>query len=417
MKTLILLPTGIADVPVAALDGRTPLEEARVPHLDRLAREARVGLVRFVPEGLRDGSDAAVLSVLGYDPRRQAAARGGLEAAGLGVALGPDDLALRMNLVSTFRGRLIDFNAGHITSVEARLLIEALQSALGSERFSFHPGVGYRNLLIIHGGADLDLITQPPQNVQGAPFAEHGPSGAGGAELSALMDAAADVLAAHDVNRVRVDLAENPADRIWAWGPGRAVLLEPFELRTGRRLAVVAAAPLVRGIGAAVGADLVDVPGATGSWDTAYAAKTEAALAALADHDVVVLHLAAANEACHVKDVRLKVRVIEEIDRFVVGPLMTGLRDLGPARLLVTTDHMTSTVERAGSRAEVPWLLWGEGITPVRARGFTEAQAEAGEMHVDEGFRMLEYVLGGAPRATERPASGGRATESAETAG
>ena len=409
MKTLILLPTGIADVPVAALGGATPLEEAHTPNLDRLARGARVGLVRFVPEGLRDGSDAAVLSVLGYDPRTADAGRGALEAAGLGVPLAPDDLALRMNFVSTFRGDLIDFNAGHIASVEARLLVEALQAELGGDRYSFHPGVGYRNLLVIHGGADLDLVTVPPQDVQGAPFTEHHPTGSDGPELVALMDAAADVLASHDVNRVRVDLRENPADRVWAWGPGRRVLLEPFALRTGRSLAVVAAAPLVRGIGATVGAELVDVPGATAGWDTAYAAKAEAALAALDDHDVVVLHLAAANEACHVKDVRLKVKVIEEIDRFVVGPLLAGLSERAPARLLVTTDHMTSTVERAGSRAEVPWALWGTGIEPVRARRFTEAQAEAGEMHVDEGFRMLEYVL--------RPATDAPPPTAAETAG
>ena len=160
MKSFILLPTGIADVPVAALDGLTPLAAANTPNLDRLARAARMGLVRQVPEGMRNASDVAVLSVMGYDPRETDATRGGIEAAGMGVTLAPDDLALRLNFVSTFRGALVDFNAGHIGSVEARLLVEALQQQLGDGRFSFHPGLGYRNLLVVHGGRELDRRTQ-----------------------------------------------------------------------------------------------------------------------------------------------------------------------------------------------------------------------------------------------------------------
>jgi 2,3-bisphosphoglycerate-independent phosphoglycerate mutase len=409
MKSFILLPTGIADVPVEALDGQTPLEVANTPFLDHLARRARIGLVRQVPEGLRDGSDVAVLSVLGYDPRGTDATRGGLEAAGMGVVLAEDDLAFRMNFVSTFRGHLVDFNAGHVGNVEAHLLVEALQAALGGPRVSFHAGLGYRNLLVIHGGRELRIDTVPPQQVQGHPIEDYLPYGPDAGELNALIEAAERVLAVHDVNRVRVDLGENPADRVWPWGGGWRTELEPFELRTGKSLCVVAAVPLVRGLGVMMGAEVPTVTGATGYYDTDWTAKLRCATEALDRHDVVVLHLAAANEACHETDVRLKIKVIEEMDRFIVGPLLSLLERRGDTRLLVTTDHMTSTVEREGSTTHVPFALWGPGIAPPRSGGrFTESVAAAGDLQVEEGHTMLEYALGAAlpRRSPDRPAAG-----------
>jgi 2,3-bisphosphoglycerate-independent phosphoglycerate mutase len=418
MKSFILLPTGIADVPVAALEGSTPLETAHTPHLDRLAQAARVGLVRQVPAGMRNSSDVAVLSVLGYDPRGTDATRGGIEAAGMGVGLDADDLAFRMNFVSTFRGHLVDFNAGHIGNVEARLLVEALQAALGGPRVTFHPGLGYRNLLVIHGGRRLQIETVPPQEVQGQAVEDYLPYGPDAAELRELLAAAEGVLAAHDVNRVRVDLGENPADRIWPWGAGWRTELEPFELRTRRNLCVVAAVPLVRGLGVMMGAEVPAVPGATGYYDTDWAGKLRRALEALEEHDVVMLHLAAANEACHETDVRLKVRVIEEMDRFVVGPLLAALGKRGDTRLLVTTDHMTSTVERERSTTHVPFALWGPGILPLRPAGrFTETFAEAGDLHVEEGHTLLEYTLGAAlPRPAAAPSAASAAAASSRAA-
>ena len=422
MKTFILLPTGIADVPVAALDGRTPLQAANTPHLDRLARESRLGLVRQVPDGLRNSSDVAVLSVLGYDPRRTRVARGATEAAGMGVRLADDDLAFRLNFVSTFRGALVDFSAGHIGGVEARLLIEALQAELGdgrfgsdgAPRFSFHPGLGYRNLLVLHGGRGRNIETVPPQEVQGHAIADYLPYGPDAALLLPLLERAAEVLAAHDINRVRVDLGENPADRIWPWGGGSRSDIEPFAVRTGRSLAVVAAVPLVRGLGVMVGAETPLVPGATGHYDTDWVAKLRRALAELETHDVVVLHLAAANEACHETDVRLKIRVIEEMDRFIVGPLLTALRARGDSRLLLTTDHMTSTIEREQSTTHVPFALWGPGFQPVRSGRFTEEHSAGGDLHVEEGHSLLEFAMSGAlPTRAPPPASGALAAGAA----
>ncbi len=409
MKTLILLPTGIADVPVEVLDGVTPLAAANTPQLDRVARAARLGLVRQVPAGLRNASEVAALSVLGYDPRLSPLSRGGLEAAGMGVDLGPEDLAFRMNFVSTFRGCLVDFNAGHINNVEARLLVEALQAALGDEVWSFHAGLGYRNLLVRRGGRGGRIDTVPPQQVLGHPIGDYLPYGADSGELRELIEAAAAVLGAHDINRVRIDLGENPADRIWPWGGGGRAVLEPFELRTGLSLCVVGAVPLVRGLGAVAGASTPSVPGATGYYDTAWTAKLRAALSALDAHDVVVLHLAAANEACHESDVRLKIRVIEEIDRFVVGPLRAALEKRGDTRMLLTTDHMTSTIEREASTTHVPFALWGPGFEPVRGGSrFTEQEAAASGLVVEAGHELLEYALRG---ALPRPAPGATARE------
>jgi 2,3-bisphosphoglycerate-independent phosphoglycerate mutase len=369
-----------------------------------------------VPEGLRISSDVAVLSVLGYDPRTTDATRGGIEAAGMGVELGPDDLAFRMNFVSTFRGHLVDFNAGHIGGVEARLLIEALQAELGGDgRVSFHPGLGYRNLLVMHGGRKLRIETVPPQEVQGHALDDYLPYGPDAAPLLELLERANAVLAAHDVNRVRVDLGENPADRIWPWGAGWRTELEPFGLRTDRSLCIVAAVPLVRGLGAMMGAETPLVPGATGYYDTDWNGKLQRALAALEAHDVVLLHLAAANEACHETDVRLKVRVIEEIDRFVVGPLAAALDKRTDVRLYLTTDHMTSTVQREGSTTHVPFALWGPDVPPMRTPGrFTEAAAAAGDLHVEDGHAMLEYVLG---KALPRPVVVATTADAASAAG
>lgn len=413
MKAFLLLPTGIADVPVEALGGRTPLEAARTPALDRVAGEGRLGEVRFVPSGLPNTSAVSLLSVLGYDPRRWRVGRGAVEAVGMGVSLGPDDLALRLNLVTTSDGRLEDFRAGSIGRVEARLLVESLQTELGSEAVSFHPGMGYRNLLVLRGAGDWQLDTVPPQEVQGLALSEHLPYGRHAEGLVQIMRDCAAVLADHDVNRVRLDLGENPANGVWPWGAGRGAVLEPFPLRTERELAVVGAVPLALGLGRLAGGRAFTVPGGTGDVDTDHAAKLRRALSALEDADVVLLHIAAANEACHAADVRRKVLVIEELDRLVVAPLLTALRQRGDTRLLITSDHMTSAVARAGATETVPFALWGPGLEGDQPRPFSEAAAAAAGRRIEHGHDLLEFLLEGAhPReAAARAASDGPQTK------
>ncbi len=398
-KLCILLPTGIVDVPLAVLDGRTPLEVAHTPGFDRLATEGRVGLVRQVPDGLRTASDTALLSVLGYDVRRTPIARGALEAAGIGVPLAAGDVAFRMNFVSTYEGRVVDPQAGRIGNVEARLLVEALQQGLGGptpdapwERVTFHAGTSYRNLLVLRGATDPRIATVPPHEVRGQLVEEHLPYGPDAGALQHLVTAAAELLVAHDVNRVRIDLGENPADAIWPWGGGTRAPMEPFSLRADRTLSVIAGVPIMKGLGRVVGARVPDVSGATGSYDTDYAQKLRATLDALATHDIVLLHLGAANEACHDADARKKVGVLEDLDRHIVDPLLAALAARGDTRVLLTTDHMTSVLEGMGSTSHVPFALWGPGVLARSAKGFTEAEAAKGDLVVDEGHTLLAFA-------------------------
>ncbi|MDG2149202.1 MAG: 2,3-bisphosphoglycerate-independent phosphoglycerate mutase [Planctomycetota bacterium] len=394
MKALILLPTGLSDLPVPSLEGQTPLAAAETPHLDTVAREGRLGTVRPVPAGLPISSDAALISLLGYDPRREQVSRAGLEALGLGVNLASDDYAFRMNFASTFREHLVDFQAGPIGSEEAAVLIAALNAQLGSEHLSFHGGLGYRNLMVIHGRGALDAKTVPPARAQGLPVQDHQPEGPDGPFLTHIMEQAAQVLGEHDVNRVRLDLNENPADRIWLWGGGSQPVIEPFEVKTGRRLGVVGAVPLARGLGRAVGATVPTLPGATGDFETSYEEKLSAAFDLLESHDVVLVHVAAANEACHQTDVRLKQRALEEMDRRLVGPALADLRGRDDVRLLVTTDHMTSAlVGSEGMHDLVPFALWGPGVSSHREVRYTEADAAKGDLVVDPGYSLLELLL------------------------
>jgi len=247
---------------------------------------------------------------------------------------------------------------------------------------------------VVRGRGALDVETVPPAVAQGLPLEDHAPQGPDADLLCDVMDSATRLLGRHDVNRVRLDLGENAADRIWLWGGGGRPLLEPFPIRTGRRLAVVGAVPLVRGLGVLAGATVPDVPGATGDHETAYEAKLQCALELLEDHDVVLLHLAAANEACHQTDVRLKQRILEDIDRRVVGPALAALGRRLDARLLVTTDHMTSAlVGSPDVGAHVPFGLWGAGVSSHREVRYTEEHAAAGDLCVDPGHALLELLL------------------------
>jgi 2,3-bisphosphoglycerate-independent phosphoglycerate mutase len=404
MKALILLATGIADDPRG---GPTPLEKASTPHLDRIADEGRLGLVRFAPTYERDTAAVALASVLGYDSRRDRVARGVAEAAGMGVELRPDDLALRLNFVSTWQDRLADFRAGHIGRVEARLLIEALSAEFADEGIRFHSGRGYRNLMVIPGGRGLQFETIPPQEVVGQPHADHVPYGPDAARLAEIVRRCRAVLANHDVNRVRLDLGENPADMVWLWGPGSPEPIEPFELRTGRRLTVVAGVPMARGFGLLVGGQAPVIPGASGDVDTDFEAKRRAALTALHDSDVVLLHVAAGNEACHAGDSAAKTALLADLDRRLVGPLLESLAERNDTRLAVTTDHMTSVTRGSGPAAAVPFALWGPGITGLRSVPFTETAAANGDLTIEHGHTLLEYLLESGVDATPTGGSSG----------
>ncbi|RKY16859.1 MAG: hypothetical protein DRQ55_17110 [Planctomycetota bacterium] len=388
MKAVLLLLPGLCEPALADLDGRTVLAAAGTPALDQLAQEGRMGQVRLAPEGQLPEDGAALLSLLGYDPRREPCGRGALEAAGLGLELGPDDLALRLDLLTTWRGVLADPWVGGIAPAEARLLVLALAQELDDERVSLHAGRGARHVLLLRGGAGLELVTVPPGRVPEGEVAKCWPGGADGELLHRIMLAAEPVLARHDVNRVRLDLGEQPADAVWPWGPGRRLVLEPFSLRTGRSLALLARGAAPRGLGVLAGAALPMVPAVR----EGPAAVLRAALSALDARDVLVLHVDGPGRASPA--------TLGELDRTLVAPLVRALARRGDVRLAVSTDRPSPSLSPA---ARAPFVAWGPGIEAGRARRFDPSQAD---LDVEHGHTLLDFLLGtGHPTDTQTGAS------------
>jgi 2,3-bisphosphoglycerate-independent phosphoglycerate mutase len=405
MKYAIVIPDGAADEPQESLGGRTPLQAANTPNMDRVARAGFVGLTDNVPRPLTPASDVATLSLFGYDPLAVYTGRAPLECAARGIGLGPHDWAVRCNLVTVEGGVLRDFTAGHITSEEGLQLVEALQAALGGRHAGlgeaeFHSGVSYRNLLLVRGNPQLrpafgpDTRTQPPHDIPDQPVAAHLPQGPGADLLRRLMEHSAEVLADHPVNRARRAAGQRPATQAWLWGQGRAPRLRPFAERFGKRGAIVSAVDLVRGVGVLIGWTRIDVPGATGYLDTDYAAKGRHAADALAGHDLVCVHVEAPDEASHEGRTLEKVQALEEIDRHVVGPLLAALPGYGGWRILIAPDHRTTLRTRAHAYGPVPFAMAGTGFAAAGRAAYDEAEAAAGGPVVGKGFELMPRFLG-----------------------
>jgi 2,3-bisphosphoglycerate-independent phosphoglycerate mutase len=389
---IILVGDGMGDHPRPELGGKTPLEAAATPNLDRLAREGELGLVQTIPEGMEPGSDVANLCLLGYDPRRYHTGRAPLEAAAMGVKLAADEVAFRCNLV-TLSGEpgaevMEDYSAGHITSIEAEALILALEGALGSEEFKFHPGMSYRHLLVWKGGFS-EVQTTPPHDISGQPVAPYLKK-LNLMALLELMERARPLLAEHPLNRKKRAEGQRPANAIWLWGQGRAPQMPKLSERFGLSGVVVSAVDLVRGIGRYAGLEPLRVPGMTGWLNTNYEGKVAAALGSLRAGRLVYLHIEAPDEASHAGSLPDKLKAIEEFDRRVVGPVVSGLPP--GARVLAVTDHYTPLALKTHSTEPVPYALWGEGVAASGAAGFSEAEAAKGPS-LAEGHTLLERLL------------------------
>lgn len=400
MKHAIVIPDGAADEPQDSLGGKTPLQAAKTPEMDRIAREGVLGRSRNVPDRFVPASDVATLSLFGYDPERYYTGRAPLEAAAMGVTLGPDDWAVRCNLMFLQDGRLTDFTAGHITSEEGCLLMEALQDQLGSAEVAFYPGVSYRNLMVYHGkpGASPfseDTLTTPPHDQPDQPSADWLPRGTGAEVLRSLIDRGTAVVRDHPVNQARVAAGKKPANAVWLWGQGRAPALPKFAELHGLKGAILSAVDLVRGVGVLAGWDRIDVPGATGYLDTDYAAKGRSGIEALKDHDIICVHVEAPDEASHEGRVDAKVEALERIDRDIVGPLRRALATHGDHRILVSPDHATLIRTRAHDR---DWVCWAMAGTGLRGSGFPydEVSArDAGNPVFARGFELMKAFLAG----------------------
>jgi 2,3-bisphosphoglycerate-independent phosphoglycerate mutase len=391
-KYAIIVPDGAADEPLEELGGKTPLEAAETPNMDRISTEGRLGLVRTVPEGFEPGSDVAQMSLLGYDPACYYSGRASIEAAAQGIHLGPQDWVFRCNLVTIADGVMVDHSAGHISTEEATTLIKDLQAHLPDERLSLYTGVSYRHLLVFRG-MDFDVRTYPPHDHIGKPIEKILPRGKGADLLIQLMNQSQQLFAGHDVNRVRQDLGENQVSSIWLWGQGKQAHLDSFRKRFGLRGAAITAVDLVRGLAKLVGFDLIDVPGATGFVDTNYAGKGQAAIQALEKYDLVFVHIEAPDEAGHAGDAEAKKKAIEQVDRHIVGPVLQALERKADWRILVLPDHPTPVHGGAHSAQPVPFAMAGAQVSGVRQLGFSEANAALAGLLIDKGCDLMEYFL------------------------
>jgi 2,3-bisphosphoglycerate-independent phosphoglycerate mutase len=400
MKYVILLGDGMADYPVDALNGRTPLECAKTPHMDRIAAEGTLGLVDTIPKGFPPGSDVANLTVLGYDVRDCYEGRGPLEAASMGVALAPDDVAFRCNLVTLGDGQnptMDAYNAGNISSGEARRIIEDLQQELGNETFRFYPGVSYRHLLVWSGGPEA-LQTPPPHDISGCATAEYLPQGDGAGAALELMKRARTVLADHPVNRERQASGKKPANSIWLWGQGRAPAMVPLTKQFGLTGSMISAVDLLRGIGVYAGLSIVRVPGATGYIDTDYRGKAAAALEVLSGQDFVFVHVEAPDEMGHEGNVEGKIKAIEDFDAKVVGTVLDGLASMAPYRLLVLSDHPTPIRVKTHVSDPSPFAVLSSEAAENRAEGqpFSEKAAASRGRLVSPGHLLMAKFIRGA---------------------
>jgi 2,3-bisphosphoglycerate-independent phosphoglycerate mutase len=407
MKSVIIIGDGMSDHPVAALDGKTPLMVAQKPHIDRVAREGRTGLFKTIPEGMSKGSAVANLSVMGYDPGRCYQGRAVLEAASMGVTLTPADVAFRCNLICVADGKIKNHSAGHISSGEAAELIRALERGLGSaddRPVKFHAGVSYRHLLVFPDGwASPEVVCAPPHDHVGegavgllpTPRTDDPRARATADKLVDLHTRARDILRDHPVNKTRIAAGKDPANWIWTWSPGRRPQMETLQKLYGISGAVISAVDLVMGLGYYAGMEMIRVPGATGLEDTNYEGKAHACLDALAENDLVYVHVEATDEAGHSRDLAQKIRCIEHLDQRLIRIVLEGIEQRGDeVCVAVLPDHPTPVETGAHATDPVPVAIMRPGWTPDEVQGYDEQQVIPGALGLLEGDRFIKTVLG-----------------------
>ena len=395
-KAIVFLADGMADEPIAELGGRTPLEAVDTPFLDSIAKNGASGTLLTLPEGFPTSSDAANMSVLGYDLASFYPGRGPIEATSQEIPLAADDVAWRCNLVTVQDGILKDYSAGHIPRERAEALMKALAERFNSGKVTFHSGVSYRNLLILHGPefsaevdyfkpdssqdlpvSELRLRALKPEAQHTVDFVEH------------LMAEAAEFLSAHPLNQG----LESPANWIWPWSPGRKPSFPGFSGKyDGRTAAVITAVDVIAGIAKCAGMDVIPVKGATGYLDTNYAGKAEAAIRAIEDHDFVYVHLEAIDECSHEGNLAHKMQAISDLENRIVKPVMTALagRD---ATFAILPDHPVPLRLRAHTRTPVPVAICGPHIPPDSVQSYSEKEAPKGALGLMHGEEFVRKVL------------------------
>ena len=400
MKHIVILGDGMADEPIEALGGLTPMQAADTPYMDKLASLGRNGRLQTVPEGFHPGSEVANMAVLGYNMPKVYEGRGVLEAASIGVELQPGDLAMRCNLICVEGDILKNHSSGHISTEEADELIKFLNKELGNERIIFYTGVSYRHLLVIKGG-DKRLDCTPPHDVPLRPFRpllikpEVAEANDTAELLNNLILKSQEILPNHPVNKHRIAIGKDPANSIWPWSPGYRPAMQTMQQMYGfKKGAVISAVDLIRGIGVYAGLEVLTVEGATGLYDTNYEGKAQAALEALKTNDFVYLHIEASDEAGHEGDVDLKIKTIENLDKRAVKIIYEALQTWDePVAIAILPDHPTPCAIRTHTSEPIPFIIYKPGQTPDSVQRYDEFAAREGSYgELKENEFMLEFL-------------------------
>lgn len=397
MKYIVVLGDGMADEPLEALGGKTPLEYAQTPCMDSLASMGHMGLVQNVPSGMAPGSDVANLSVLGYDPKRSYSGRSPLEALSVGVKMEPDDVIFRTNIVTLTEEEpyaqktILDHSSGEIATKDADVLMDAIRSAFNSETVQFYTGTSYRHIMVWKKGKLVSL--EPPHDHLGAQI---GPWLPKEPMLREMMEESFPILNAHPMNLARAEAGKHKANSLWFWGAGTKPSLQNFEEKTGLKGAMISAVDLLKGIAVGAGMKVYQVPGATGSLDTNYEGKAQAAVKALLEDgcDFVYIHVEAPDEMGHQGLIHEKVQSIEYLDQRLIALVKKAMDDSGEDyRMLILPDHPTPIRVRTHTGSPVPFLLYDSTHPEKKKAKYSEAEAAATEDFEPDGYKLIDRLI------------------------
>lgn len=399
MKYIVVLTDGAADTPVKELDGRTPLEAAHKPVIDSLASVSEVGTVTTVPDGFAPGSDVANLAVFGYDPQKYYTGRSPLEAESIGIPLTLSDTTFRANIVTLSddepyeNKKMVDYSSDEITTEEARVLIDAVNSKLASDSYEFHSGTSYRHIMVWHNKENRFSLT-PPHDISGRVIGDYLPQDD---TVLTLMKKSYDILKDHPINKDRIKRGLHPANSLWIWGNGTKPDLDVYSSKFGIHGTVISAVDLIKGIGFCAGLNVAEVEGATGTVHTNYDGKAAAAIDAMKNgSDFVYIHLEASDEAGHRHEIDNKVKAIELADEKIVRPVLEYLRKSGEDfHMLIMPDHPTPLDIMTHTSDPVPYVLYkSENEAEKTNLRYTEADAEKSGIHIQEGYTLIDRLFG-----------------------
>lgn len=399
MKYIVIVPDGASDYPVEELGGLTPLQAAKTPNMDFIASNGLVGSVRTIPKDFPPGSDVANLSILGYNPKLYYTGRAPLEATSMGIVLLENDVAFRCNLVTLrFSDKQIfmdDYSAGHISSEEAKVLIEELNNRLSTEDIQFFPGVSYRHIMLWKNGSE-EVECTPPHDITGREISRYLPIGKNAGFLKDLIFKSMEILRQHPINKKRMAEGKKPANSIWLWGQGRKPNLPTFFEKYGLKGALISAVDLTKGLGVLAGFHIINVPGATGWIDTNYEGKAEYALGALERVDLVYIHIESPDEAGHQGDYKIKIKALEDIDEKVVGRILKEApKRFKNFKVLLLPDHPTPVKVRTHIAEPVPFAIYSSENPSGENRNFSEEILNSPKLFIEEGYKLMDLFLAG----------------------